>query len=359
MAVKEITERIAEYDFFVITTRLRRDLRAHERIGNVEVFRVGSGKIPILDKILSTFLGAILARRLMKKYNVRVFWSMMVTFTSGAPFLLKVFRLNKNIPILLTLQEGDSEAHLKFSNFGLTGLAWFFAMRMADRIQTISGYLKGFARRMGAKQEIAVVPNGVDLTKFKNQNSKIKMTNQNSKIVITTSRLVKKNGIDTLIKAIAEVKKEIPDIKLWILGGGEQAAELNSLAEHLGIKSSVKFFGEIPNDEVYDYLGQADIFVRPSRSEGLGTSFLEAMAVGLPIVATSVGGIPDFLKDGQTGLFCKKDDPSDLAEKISQLFHDADLRKKVAQRGQELVLRDYSWDSVALRVKGIFDKMTV
>ncbi|MEK7090779.1 MAG: glycosyltransferase family 4 protein [Patescibacteria group bacterium] len=362
LAIKEITDRIKDYDFFLITARMKKNLPKRERIGNVEVFRVGFG-YSFLDKLLSPFWGALVARNLAEKHDVKLFWSMMVTFTSGAPFVLSLLhRLNlwgeeNGIPILLTLQEGDSESHLKFSNLGLTGVSWFFAVRMADRIQAISSYLRDYAVSMGARCEIDVVPNGVDLAKFKNQNSKIKITNQNSKIVITVSRLVRKNGMDILVRAIAEVKKIIPDVKLWILGGGAEENYLKKLAQDFKIIGNVEFLGEVPNDRISEYLVKADIFVRPSRSEGLGTAFLEAMAAGLPVIGTPVGGIPDFLKDGENGLFSRPEDAKDLSEKIVKLINNAPFREKIAKHGQQFVLRDYSWDNIAARMKAVFHKV--
>ena len=385
LAIKEITDRIKDYDFFLITARMKKNLPKRERIGNVEVFRVGFG-YSFLDKLLSPFWGALVARNLAEKHDVKLFWSMMVTFTSGAPFVLSLLhRLNlwgeeNGIPILLTLQEGDSESHLKFSNLGLTGVSWFFAVRMADRIQAISSYLRDYAVSMGARCEIDVVPNGVDLAKFKNQNfrlrqsfggqAKIKIilqqvqdseqcrgTNQNSKIVITVSRLVRKNGMDILVRAIAEVKKIIPDVKLWILGGGAEENYLKKLAQDFKIIGNVEFLGEVPNDRISEYLVKADIFVRPSRSEGLGTAFLEAMAAGLPVIGTPVGGIPDFLKDGENGLFSRPEDAKDLSEKIVKLINNAPFREKIAKHGQQFVLRDYSWDNIAARMKAVFHKV--
>ena len=109
--------------------------------------------------------------------------------------------------------------------------------------------------------------------------------------------------------------------------------------------------GHIEPEKVYDYLAVADIFVRPSRSEGLGSSFLEAMGAGLPIIATPVGGIPDFLKDGETGLFCEVDDPQDLAEKIKLLMADETLAKRIAENGRQLVLEKYNWDNIAKQIQ--------
>jgi glycosyltransferase involved in cell wall biosynthesis len=102
----------------------------------------------------------------------------------------------------------------------------------------------------------------------------------------------------------------------------------------------------------------ADVFVRPSLSEGLGNSFLEAMALGLPIIGTKVGGIPDFLKDGETGLFCQVNNPEDVARKIRMIKGDPILREKLIKNGQGLVKTFYSWETIVSKFeKEIFDKI--
>ena len=113
--------------------------------------------------------------------------------------------------------------------------------------------------------------------------------------------------------------------------------KLKDLAKELKVDDIVQFLGHIEPEKVYEHLAEADIFVRPSRSEGLGSSFLEAMGAGLPIIATPVGGIPDFLKDGETGLFCEVDDPQDLAKKIKLLMADEELAKQISENGRQLI----------------------
>src|SRR3989344_2206273 len=215
LAIKEITDRLsADFDFVLFTARLKRSLSKHERIGPVEIRRLGFGVIPFLDKLFSPFAGAYFAHKLIKKNKIALFWSVMATYTSGAPFILKVLGLNKGVPILLTLQEGDSESHLKFSNLGLTGFSWMMAVRLADKIQVISRFLRDFSMRIGAPAEkIVIVPNGADLNIFNKdvapeelRELKIKHgINDKQKVVITASRLVHKNAVDVLIKAIAEI----------------------------------------------------------------------------------------------------------------------------------------------------------
>mgnify|MGYP001603730379 FL=1 len=237
----------------------------------------------------------------------------------------------------------------------------------ADCVQCISNYLADWARSMGKKDCIEIVPNGVDLSNLKSKISNLKNADKNPKIIITTSRLVPKNGVDILIEAVSVLKKEglSGEIQCQILGSGPDEEKLKDLARILGVQDEIIFLGHIDPEAVYDYLANADIFVRPSRSEGLGSSFLEAMGMGLPVIGTSVGGIPDFLKDpaevgedNATGLFCKVNDPKDLADKIRVLINDESLAQKIAWNGRNLVINEYSWDKIADKMKNIFYKLT-
>jgi len=364
LAIKEITDRLsADFDFVLFTARLKRSLSKHERIGPVEIRRLGFGVIPFLDKLFSPFAGAYFAHKLIKKNKIALFWSVMATYTSGAPFILKVFGLNKDVPILLTLQEGDSESHLKFSNLGLTGLSWMMAVRLADKIQVISRFLRDFSMRIGAPAEkIVIVPNGADLNIFNKDVApeelrELKIRHgitDKQKVVITASRLVRKNAVDILIKAVAE----IPDAHFFIAGIGPEEKKLKELASFLKLEKRTHFMGAMSHDALSKYYAMAHVFARPSRSEGLGSAFLEAMGAGLPIIGTNVGGIPDFLKHNETGLFCEVDDPRDLAIKIKRFLHDPDFRKKIGQNGKKLVYENYSWDKIAVTIGGIFYRLT-
>jgi len=198
-------------------------------------------------------------------------------------------------------------------------------LKKTDYVTAISSFLLEQVRKLGYKGRAEVVPNGVDVERFMNKDLRFK----NGRRIITVSRLAYKNGVDILEKAFEIVKKKFPDAELRII----------SDARH---------------EDIPKYLWEADVFVRPSRSEGLGTAFLEAMAAGLPIIGTNVGGIPDFLKDGETGLFAKVDDSKDLAEKIELLFSDEALRQKLIKNGRRLIEEKYQWSRVALKMKNIF-----
>jgi len=351
LAVKEITDRVSDYDFFMVTARLRHSYPRVEHIGNVEVHRFGLGLAP-LDKMVSPFLGAWWARRFAREHHIQCFWSVMVSFTSLAPFLLKAAGLHRGIPILLTLQEGDSEHHIMRGRFGLIRASWELALSYADQVQVISAYLEGLARAFGYAGPVTVIPNGVDVEKFKIKKSKLK--NPQNPTIITTSRLVPKNGIDILIRAMPNVVHKIPKVRCILVGDGSERKHLERLADELHVAKHVEFVGAVPHADIPGYLWRATVFVRPARSEGLGTSFLEAMAAGLPIIATPVGGIEDFLHDGETGLYSHVEDPEHLASRIIEVCTNQTLSRRLATTGQKLMEERFTWESVTRRMQKLF-----
>ncbi len=353
-AVKGITDELGDFNFVMLTGKYRLGLSREEKIGKVLVYRLGLGFS--FDKFFLPVLAFFKFLSLRRKLAGPVlFWAMMVSYSSIAAFFLKYFY--PKIPFLLTIQEGDSEEHIKSARLGLIGLFWRLLVRKADKIQVISNYLADLARSFGAKVLIEVVPNGADLQKFLNPDLKKTLIlsqklgiKPSEKIVITISRLTHKNAVDVIIRAMGLIKTEA---RLLILGTGEEKTRLRDLIRELNLADKIIFEENIYED-LPAYLKLGQIFTRPSRSEGLGIAFLEAMAAGLPIVATSVGGIKDFLADGETGLAVKVDNPEDLAKKIDLLFTDETLRQKLIQNGRKLIEEKYQWFQIAAKMRVIF-----
>jgi glycosyltransferase involved in cell wall biosynthesis len=362
IAVKEITDRLSDFHFDMITARISRKLPKKERIGNVNVYRMGVG-IPKIDKYLLAFFGYYFAKKLHKKNRYNAIWVIMASFGGLAALWFKQKFLE--IPYLLTLQEGDPIEYIR-SRAKWLGSYYQAMFKKADFITAISQYLKNYAIENGARCEIEVIPNGVDLKKFQIKNKidyqeKIQETKKelgiepSKRIIISVSRLVLKNGIEYLIEAFKYLQQE--KIILVIIGSGPLEEKLKAKVENLKLKGKVLFLGEISNEKVPKYLAMSDIFVRPSLSEGLGNAFLEAMAIGVPIIGTAVGGIPDFLKDGETGLFCEVANPKSIAEKINLLLTDENLRQKLIQNGKKLVEKKYNWDLIAEKMRNIFNQL--
>jgi len=346
LAIKNITDRLPGINFDLITSRPSKNLPEYEKIGNVDVYRIGnlfslsSFLLPKNFLPIAVFFKACQLMRKHGQYNI--IHAYQASQAAGGGWLLK-WRY-PNIPFIVTVQEGKVLNQQSW----LTRFFRYIIFRKTDVVTVISNYLAHYVKSQNPKIPINVIPNGVDLEKFRH------MPNSDENTVITVSRLVSKNGVGDIIKAMAIVKKEISDARLIIVGSGPLEKELRQSIKDLDLRDQVIMVGSQSPENVASYLARAKVFVRPSLSEGLGSAFLEAMAVGLPVIGTAVGGIPDFLKDGQTGLFCNVGDPQDLAEKIKILLTDRELRTKMIDNGRKLVTEKYDWNIIAWKFREIY-----
>ncbi|MBX4211190.1 MAG: glycosyltransferase family 4 protein [Candidatus Yanofskybacteria bacterium] len=328
IAIAEIARHLPDISFDVLTPRYTKTLALSEQKNNITIHRVGFGSK--LDKWMFPLLGFLKALHLPGD----VLHGYQASYGALAAYGTSLF---KRAPFVLTLQEGKE---LDKQNLFIRLLRRFLVKR-ADRVTAISPYLADYARSIRPGNHIEIIPNGVGSSFFRTSVSE-------QPVVISVSRLVPKNGLENLILAM----KEIP-ATLWIVGEGPQRNYLENLLNREEI-SNVVFKGTVQHSELPDLLAQARVFVRPSLSEGLGNAFLEAMACGIPVVGSRVGGIPMFLKHEETGLFCDPKDPKDIAQTISRLLSDASLRSKIIANAQTLVREQFQWQIIAQNMAGVY-----
>lgn len=363
IAIQEVVKRLKdEFRFFIFTARFRSGLPRLEENDGVVIRRIGFGFW--FDKFLIPFLGFFTVRHFLRKERPVLYWAVMASYASGIPYLINMLSA-KRIPVVLTLQEGDPVSHIKEAKFGLIAASWRAALLRTAYLTAISTYLLELGRGFGYRGTGKVIPNGVDVSSFAKEISSEEArilrerlgVASDQKIIITTSRLVTKNAVDIAVKAVKIFKEKPAKVKFLVIGSGEGEQPLRELVRHLGLENDVLFLGDIPHKEIPKYLKISDVFVRPSRSEGLGNSFIEAMAAGVPVIGTMVGGIPDFLEDGKTGLVVKVDDPEDLALKIGLLLHDSRLRERLIGNGRRVVADRYQWERVARDFFAVFSSL--
>ena len=149
------------------------------------------------------------------------------------------------------------------------------------------------------------------------------------------------------------IKNKHQNYKCLILGQGYEEQNIRKQIVDLGLDKRVILKGYVSHKDMPKYLKACDIFVRPSLSEGLGNSFLEAMASDIPVIGTPVGGIPDFLVDRETGLFCKVHDPESIAKCAKLLSEDLPLRSKIISKANEMVKTKYTWENISREMQTI------
>jgi glycosyltransferase involved in cell wall biosynthesis len=381
VAMREETDRMTDVEFDLICARVKPGLPSTERIGNITVHRCGFGH-PV-DKYLLPIFGVIRALRITRisekggrrwavgggtEYEptahrppptAPVIWSLMASY--GGFTALAYTWVRPRTKMLLTLQEGDPLEHYAKR----TGKLEFLHRKVferADAVQAISTFLANWAVKMGFRGKPEVVPNGVDIARFTlriTQDRRREMRasfgfKDEDTVLVTASRLSLKNGIDDLIRSLTHLPA---NVKALIAGEGEDAEKLSVLVKENGLAERVVFLGKRGHEELPGILQSADVFVRASLSEGLGNSFLEAMACGLPIIGTPVGGIPDFLTDGETGAFCQPRDPESIAAAVRRIQTEPGLREKLIRQGEALVREKYGWEGIASRIKGMLEAL--
>ncbi len=168
------------------------------------------------------------------------------------------------------------------------------------------------------------------------------------KVIASAVRLVAQKGLDTGIRAFALAKQKHPDLRYVIAGGGPKRGELEALARELGVAGDVVFAGEMDHNQLPRFYSLADLGLFPSQNEPLGIAVGEAMACGLPVVASRVGGIPEQVVEG-TGLLCPVRDVQAFAQALLELLGDGNLRDKgLAARRQ--IERDFTWEQCVDRI---------
>ncbi len=179
-------------------------------------------------------------------------------------------------------------------------------------------------------------------------------------VVVCVSRLVRRKGQDTLVHAWPQVRRQVPDAALLLVGSGPYRDDLEKLAGALGVADDVVFTGGVPHAELPRHYAAGDVFAMPCRTrragmdvEGLGIVYLEASAAGLPVVAGNSGGAPDAVRDGETGYVVDGRDPAAVAERLVDLLGDPQRRAAMGAAGREWVRRDWNWDGLAARLTGL------
>jgi len=311
------------------------------------------------------------ALSLHRKNKYDMIWAMMANYAAFGALLFKY--THPSVPYYLELQDGNSLEQVR-SRQPILRTLWFFYRRLylkADRIKAISRFIEKLTREVGYEGPVVVIPNAVDTAKFSASvegellwELKNKYGKQHGDIYLfTASRLVLSRGVEDVIRALSHLP---PHVKFLIAGDGEDRAKLEDIARKANVDDRVIFAGHIDHADLPAYFKMCDIFVRPSIIEGFGNAFVEAFAAGIPVVATPVGGIPDFLFDPwkdpeipSTGIFCKVRDPDSVAKAVRHYIDDPQLTATIVKNAKALAIEKYDWNIIARDMKvQIFDALT-
>ncbi len=377
LAIKEITDRLdpKEFEFEMITLRFDTKLPKVEKIGNVTVHRIGFAATNVkvsdralpfackMGKVLLPITSFLKASALHREKPFDMTWAMMANQAAFGALLFKY--ANPRVPYFLELQDGNSLAQMK-QRQPILRFLWSLYRRIylkADVIKAISHFIERLTREVGYNGKLLVIPNGVDMSKFSAPIAEDDLAEMKQKygkkmgdiFLFTASRLVLSRGVEDVIRSLPHLPAQV---KFLIAGDGEDRGKLEAIAQESGVRDRVIFAGQANHSQIPALLKISDIFVRPSIIEGMGSAFVEAFAAGIPVVATPVGGIPDFLFDPDanpdmepTGIFCQVRDPESVAHAVKRYISDPACTARIAKNAKELAAARYDWDMIAREMR--------
>ena len=368
---QEIAERLVKEgnEVDVITGRTLKGSKSFEVIKGVNVYRVRlvSGKywFKYLSLFSYAFVSIITVFILHKRRNCDLIHAIEV-FGAGLPGVI-LKRLIKK-PLLVTVQGGYFSEEGSPLRKRILGRLERWCLKNASVVHVISEYLGERARRRGA-ESVVVIPNGIDERVFYPVNkdeAKKKAGVADERVILSicpgyvrhARPFSYKSGYPELIHALSNLSSQFPNLRLVLIGEGNIRGELDALAAELGIRDKVSFLGFISHKELASYLAMADIFIRPSLVEGLGIAFIEAMACGVPVIGTDVGGIPDIIEHDKNGFLIRPQDRQGMVQALRALLEDEDLRSRFITKGLETVRQKFHWDAIFEQVEGLYANLT-
>lgn len=274
----------------------------------------------------------------------------------------------ERVPVVSTYHDADYEPVVRQANPGLTANKQF-ALRLLDgltslwsraRIVTVSEYVAESVHRrlLIPKSRITVVPNAVDTELFAPGGAGRKAVRvalglgPAAPVVACVGRMTPQKGQDLLLRAFAEVHLAVPESRLLLVGDGAQRSAHEELARTLGLGEAARFLGV--RGDVPDILGAADVLALPSRHEGFGLVLTEALACGIPVVATRTGPVPEIVRDGETGRLFEPGDTSGLARELVDLLRNPDERRVMGERGREDAVARFSLPIMMRRLESLY-----
>jgi glycogen synthase len=331
-------------DVTVLTVRFG-ELPIEEQQESVHVVRVAgmrrrADRSGAVEQASFMLAGAVGARRLLRRWKPDV--ALAFFGVPGGAVALHL-RSALGIPYVISLRGGDVPGFRPY-DFALYHRLMAPVIRRvwhgAQAVVANSQGLKRLASRFDSRVPIDIIPNGVDVTRFD-----VAGRSWEPARMLFVGRVVYQKGLDLLLEALAGLR-QIP-WELVIAGDGSQRGPLSSRARDLGLAERIRFAGWLRGEEILQAYREANLFVFPSRHEGMPNAVLEAMAAGLPVVASRIAGNEELVVDGETGALVPTEDPGALRQALAALLPDGKRRAAMGAAGRKRVEERYTWHQVA------------
>lgn len=291
------------------------------------------------------FIGKLIGLRVAL---VHVHMASRASFWRKLLFLLPTFALR--VPVVLHLHGGEFHEFYGRESSPFVQRLIRFVFEHASRVIVLSASWYEWVVEQFPRARVLVVYNPVVLSPH------TPFTVRDSASLLFLGRLSKGKGTFDLIKALARLKPAYPEIKL-LLGGDGELETIRKYASALDVAANVEILGWVRGEDKHALFAQASVYVLPSYNEGLPVSVLEAMAAGLPVVSTPVGGIPEAVADGVEGFLVQPGDVPALAERLGRLLNDADLRQRMGAAARQKMEMHFSVERIVPEIENIYREL--
>jgi N-acetyl-alpha-D-glucosaminyl L-malate synthase BshA len=232
-----------------------------------------------------------------------------------------------------------------------------FCIDQSDAVTAVSASLRADTRRaMPIARDITVIPNFIDLDVYRRKPDpalRARYCKSVERLVIHLSNLRPVKQVDAVVRVFSQIRARVP-ARLLIVGEGPELGRAEQLIDELGIGAQVELIGEA--QDVVGLLSVSDLFLLPSLQESFGLSALEAMACGVPVVASNVGGLPEVVADGVTGFLHPPDATSQMAESAIRILSDPELHARMAAEGVRLAAERFSADRIVPQYEALYEQ---
>lgn len=236
-----------------------------------------------------------------------------------------------------------------------------FLLKIPDKVFVLSNSWKFFFSQLITENKISVIPNAVYYNLYSSDKfANFEFINPSCYSILFSGLLTKNKGVFDILDAISIVINKYKNVKFIFAGKEDTEGEMNKIRKislQKNINNHIFLAGELTKIEMINMYKKSDIFILPSYREGMPISLLEAMAAGLPIISTSVGGIPEFIVEGENGFLITPGDYVSLADKIIKLIENKELRLMISRNNQEKIREKYDWSMVSTKICEEYEKL--
>jgi glycosyltransferase involved in cell wall biosynthesis len=350
----ELAHELSNMDHRVSVITLSNDNVA-ENSGHLKIYKAKSHEFTRVLGIQSAFSSETgrLIRKVCRKESADILHANNLFYSTT--IAASASKRSLKLPLVTTLHIG-STSHLE----GPVGILTRFYARTigrwildrSDHIVAVSDAIRAYLRALSVpSSKISVIPNGVDLhintPNFSHRNKELR--------IAFVGRLISNKGPQYFVEAAPIILHEFPSAKFLIIGEGPLLSALHSRVQKLRVKDRFQFLGSVP--KLSTFLRNCDVYVRPSLTEGMPLTVLEAMACGIPTVATRIEGVTEILTHGDTGFLVEPRNVDQLAFYISKLIGDPELRSRMGKRARESVENHNNWKTVAVQTSRVYESV--